>query len=224
MIQRYLFTAIKTGLDAVVADPTILDTIFQEQYALSDTEMDAIKTKFAADPPNVKHGFARSDDVFPLVAIILVDDAEGEVVLADDFGMIGDEEEDEDDENYGAEVLGSLWSASFQFLCYAEHSDVVLYLYELVKDILFTALPYFQTVGIHKLGISGADLMLDPRYVPAHLFGRRVTFRCRYEFSHLDKGSKLGKAFAVAGIHIDSSGSPRTDVGDVKTLVGTYQE
>lgn len=217
MIQRYLYTALKTGIDALAADPTILDDLFQEQYNLSDTEMAAIRTHFEDNSVTVKHGYARTEDSFPLIAIVLVDDTESEVVLADDYGMIGDLEEDEGDEDYGAEILGSFWSASFQFLCYDEHPDVTIYLYEVVKNIMFSALPYFESVGVTKLGISGADLMLDPRYVPAHLFGRRVTFRCRYEFSHVDKTSKFGKAFAVGGIH-------RETEGGVKALVTTYVE
>jgi hypothetical protein len=31
MIQRYIYTAIKAGIDAVADDPEILDDLFQEQ-------------------------------------------------------------------------------------------------------------------------------------------------------------------------------------------------
>ncbi len=222
MIQRYLYTAIQTGITAVAADPEILDNLFQEQYDLSDTEMAAIKTYFVDNPVTVSHGYARTADTFPRICIVLADDTESESYMSDDVGMIGEDEEDEDNEDFGAEITGSIWTAAFQLLCYAEHPDVTIYLYELVKDIMFAALPYLKSTGIQKLGISGGDLALDSQYVPSHLFARRITFRCRYEFTHVDRQSKLGKAFAVAGLHVDSSGSP-SDVGDVKTLVTPYQ-
>jgi hypothetical protein len=226
MIQRHLYTAIQAGITAVGDDPTILDNLFQDQYSLSDTEMAAIKTSFVDNPVTVSHGYARTSDTFPRIAIVLADDTESDPYMGDDVGMIGEEEDDEDHEDFGAEITGSIWTAAFQLLCYAEHPDVAIYLYELTKDIMFAALPYLKTTGIQKLGISGGDLLLDPRYVPSHLFARQITFRCRYEFRHVDRQSKLGKAFAVAGLHIDSSGSPNTvdEIGDVKTLVTPYVE
>jgi hypothetical protein len=229
MIQRYLYTALKTGIEAIAADPEILDNLFQEQYSLSSTEMAAIKTYFDDNPVTIAHGYARSEDSFPRVCIVLADDTESDPYLGDDVGMVGDELDDEDeidDEDYGADVTGSMWTAVFQLLCYAEgNPDVTIYLYEMVKDIIFAAIPYLKSVGLQKLGVSGGDMALDPQYVPGHLFARRVTFRCRYEFSHVDRKSKLGKAFAVAGIHIDSSGSPNTvDEVGVKTLVTPYSE
>ena len=226
MIQRHLYTAIKAGIEAVAADPTILDNLFQEQYSLSNTEMAAIKTSFVSDPVTVSHGYARTADSFPRISIVLIDDNESDPYLGDDAGMIGDDEEDDEDpdEDYGADVTGSLWTATFQLMCYADHPDVTIYMYELTKDIMFAALPYLKSVGIQKLNISGGDLALDARYIPAHLFARQVTFRCRYEFTHTDIASKLGKAFAVAGVHVDSSGSPNTvDEVGVKTLVTTYE-
>ncbi len=222
MIQRYLYTAIQTGITAVASDPEILDNLFQEQYDLSDTEMAAIKTHFTDNPITVSHGYARTADTFPRICIVLIDDTESDPYMGDDVGVIGEDDEDEDHEDFGAEITGSIWTASFQLLCYAEHPDVTIYLYELVKDIMFAALPYLKSTGIQKLGISGGDLALDSQYTPPHLFARRVTFRCRYEFTHVDRQSKLGKAFAVAGLHVDSSGSP-SDVGDVKTLVTPYR-
>lgn len=227
MIQRYLYTAIQTGINAVAADPEILDNLFQEQYDLSDTEMAAIKTSFVDDPVTVSHGYARTSDSFPRINIVLSSDSESDPYLGDDAGMVGeDDDDDDDDEEFGSEITGSMWTAAFQFQCYAGHPDIAIYLYELTKDIIFAALPYFKSVGLQKLGISGGDLALDARYVPAHLFARQVTFRCRYEFTHVDRDSRLGKAFAVAGIHIDSSGSPgRADeIGNVKTLVSPYEE
>jgi hypothetical protein len=159
---------------------------------------------------------------------VLVDDTESDPFLGDDVGMVGDELEDEDeitDEDYGAEITGSIWTATFQLLCYAEgNSDVALYMYELVKDIMFAAIPYLKSVGLQKLGISGGDLLLDPQYAPSHLFARRVTFRCRYEFTHADRSSKFGKAFAVGGLHLPADGSPNTvaEIGAVKTRVTPY--
>ena len=220
MIQRYLYAALKHGIEAVQEDLTILDQFFADQFDLSEVEIEAIKTYFQTNPPTIKHGYARSNSEMPLISVVLADEQEVEMFMGDEAGMV----EEEGDPDYGADIYGDVWQHVYHIYIYSEHHDVTTYYYELCKHILLIALQnIFQTEGLHGTHISGGELAPDPQYIPEHLFLRRLVFRCRSEFYAIDKESALAKAFAYRGIAIDSSGSPR-DVGGVKTLVTTYTE
>lgn len=212
MIQRFLYTTLTAGLETIQNDLTLLDELFREFYELSREESEAIKTAFQTKPPGVIHGYARSETDFPVYSIVLQNEAESEHFVGDDAGMI----DDTDDPDFGADCKSTIWEHHYQILCYTEHPDLTLYYYEIAKAILLTAnLPSY---GLHLVHLSGADLMPDPKYLPEHLFVRVLMFQASREFMHIDRDSKLGKAFRVRGIHVDEAGSP-SDVGGVKTLV-----
>jgi hypothetical protein len=214
MIQRLLYTALTRGLDAIKADPTILDDLFLDNYELGQTEVDGIKAFFAAKPPTVVHGYARSDQEPPLYSIILASEREADAVIGDEAGMVDDVE----DPDFGSDQYAALWEHTFHIMCLAEHPDVCTYLYEVAKATILQAKPTFIPFGVYGLTLSGQDLAPDPRYVPEHFFVRQLVVSCRAELLTTAKSTKLEKAFQVAGIHVDKSGSP-SDVGGVKTLV-----
>jgi len=217
MIQRFIYTAIKEGLQQVADDPTLLDDLFGGNLGLEASEIAAIKTMFAAKPPAVHHGYARQDYEFPLYSIILASEGEIEHFLGNDAAPVFDEE----DPDYGTDIQTSIYKHAYHILCYAEHPDVVTYIYEFAKAVFLAQGDYFDSVGLFEVNISGMDLAPDPRYVPENLFVRQIMFECQREFCRVDRDSKLGKAFKVRGIHVDKSGSP-SDVGGVQTLVTPY--
>lgn len=212
MIQRYLYTALKEGIDAILKNPVILDDLFRELYGLEVKEVAAIKTVFAAHPPEVIHGYARHDSKFPLFSIVLANEGESQTVLADQAGFVADE----DDPDYGTDIESAVWQHTYQVLIYSEHPDVTGYYYEIAKSILIAANDYFVQQGIFNQKYSGMDLAPDPRYVPERLFLRQLTMTCEREFMRLSRDVK--KAFKVSGIYVDKSGSD-SDVGGVQTGV-----
>jgi len=212
MIQRLLYKRLIEGVAKFKAQPELFDKLFGDLFELDPPEIAAIKMAFAAKPPHVIHGYARSESEFPLYSIILSGERETDHYLSDDAGMVMDT----DDDDFGADRLSALWESTFQILCYTEHPDLTVYYYEIAKSILIVS--DFFTYGILDFDMSGMDLNPDPRYIPEHLFVRQLTFRAKYEFERIDEGSKFGKAFKVAGIHVDKSGSA-SDVGPVKTRV-----
>lgn len=214
MIQRFLFLALKDGIDQIKADPTILEQLFEELYELDPTEVDAIKTHFEAKPPKVIHGYAPRDVEAPVYSIVLMADGETETFLNNDAPQITDIE----NPDFGADVKSSIWQSTYHVLTYAEHPDVTSYYYEIAKSILLASTDFFADRDLFDIQMSGQDLAPDPRYIPEHLFARRLVFTCDREFARVDRDSKAGKAFKVGGIHIDKSGSP-SGVGGVKTLV-----
>lgn len=214
MIQRFIYAALKQGIEEIKADPAILQHLFGDHFSLTETEVQAIQKVFDEKTPHVVHGFLPLDAKLPAYSITLQNEEEAETVLGDEAGII----DDPDDPDYGADVYASIWSHNYNVLCYAEHPDVTSYLYEAAKAIFLSAKPIFIDEALFEIHLSGMDLAPDPRYIPEHLFVRQLGFRCQREFQQVDYLSKLRKAFRVRGLHVDRSGSP-SDVGGVKTLV-----
>ena len=211
MNQRFLYTTLKNGLDAIQADLSLLEIVF-DQFNFSVTEIAGIKELFQKTPPTVKHQYARSDDTFPLYSIVLGGESESDLFIGNDAGTILDE----DDEDYQADVKSSLWEHTFQILCYSGHPDATGYFYEVAKSIFILA--DLSEGDLFQTHFSGMDLSPDPRYIPEHLFARMFTIKAKSEFVRVDRDSRLGKAYRVGGIHVDKSGSP-SDVGAVNTRV-----
>jgi hypothetical protein len=214
MIQRFLYTVLKNGLDQIAADPTLLEDLFKDNYQLSNTEMDSIKTFFENNPITLKHGYAHVEDKFPLMTIVLGSEGENEKYIGYDAGQV----EDPDDPDFGADCKSSMWKHTYHILNYAEHPDVTTYMYEIAKQALVFGLPAFAALDLFDIDISGADMDPNQGYLPANMFGRQLTFVCSREFQTVDRGSRLGKAFKVSGIHVDKEGSS-SDVGAVNTNV-----
>jgi len=217
MIHRYINSILTAGIAAYKADPRLVDDLFENLYDLEDTEVEAIKTYFADKGLNVYNGFPRLDSKIPFVAIILAGENEAETFLGNYVGMV----DDDGDTLYGADIEGSFWNHVYHLPVVSEHPDVTSYMYELVKMALLVGLSVLSDKGCFQYSFSGADLAPDPRYIPARMFVRQLTFSCERQFARLDRDSRLSKAFAVAGLHVDSSGSSGS-VGGVKTLVTPY--
>jgi len=218
MIHRYVYQVLTIGVQAMLDDPKLLDDLFEENYELNEAETATIKAYFAAHPPTIVNGYARQDTEFPAIAITLGAENEATTFLADSAGQI----EDENNPLYGADIESAIWQHTYNILIYTEHPDVTAYYYEICKSIMLAGFGYLANIGaLFEFGLSGTELIPDPLYVPEHLFVRQLVFTCQREFRRIDRDSRLQKAFAVAGIHIDKAGSP-SDVGGVKTLVTTY--
>lgn len=215
MIQRYLYDTLKQGVQEILGEMSIIDDIFRVNYCLEQSEVDSIKTAFQANPPNVIHHYARSESEFPLWSVVLESEEESEHYIGDDAGMI----DEPDDPLFGADRIASIFTHHYAILTYTEHPDLTLYYYEIAKAILVVA--PLKSQGLFNTHLSGMDVMPDPQYIPEHLFVRKMRFSADREFERIDKDSKLGKAFRVEGIHVDSSGSP-SSVGGAKTLVTPY--
>jgi len=217
MIQRFLYKALQLGLEQFKTQPELIDDLFGDLYSLEQTEVEAIHTFFRQKTPGIVHNYARSDTPIPVYSIVLADEREAENFIGDVAGQITDE----DDPDFGADELSSVWQHTYHVLCYSEHPDVTQYMYEAAKSIYIAAFKMLSDEGLFEMHLMGGDLAPDPRYIPEHLFVRQLTFACQREFQRTDFQSKLTKAFKVAGIHVDKTGSP-SDVGGVKTLVKAY--
>jgi hypothetical protein len=220
MIHRYLYDALKIGIAQLTSTPEYLDDIFTRSYGLEASEVAAIKTYFAAHPPTVVNGYARVDVQFPAIAIVLGRESESDKYLGESAGVVTDEEDD----LFNADITGAIWQFVYNLEIYAENPDVVTWYYEIAKQIIQDARDFFIDRGVFEIQLSGSDMAPDPAYMPEHLFGRQLTVECKREMEIIHRHTIAGKAFEVAGVHIDSSGSPSDPGGETLSLVTTYTE
>lgn len=213
MIERLLYVAIKEGMDAAIATPQLIIDFFRNKALLSLDEATKVANAFVAKPPSVIHGYARSDSNFPLYAITLGADADGVRFIGDDGGIT----EDKDD------IYAQIRQYNFNIMVYAQHPDITLYYFHLLQEFIVASIEVLKRDGgLFDIKFGGADMAPDPNYAPAGLFVRRCTLSCSREYTQTLLGSKLGRAWSVSGIHVDSSGAPEHDIGGVETNVTPY--
>lgn len=204
MIQRLIYTAMANGLAAIKSDPTVLDLIFGEDgFGFTETEMENIRTLFNDENcPILHHGYPRVDSTFPSYFLILANEDETDHVLGGMMGM----EDDPTDPNFGVDVVGTIWTRRFNLLCYSEHPDLTLYMYEIAKYIMQFNRVVNDVAVWTEMG--GGDFLPDLQMLPLHVFGRVLRLMVRDDHFYLNRESRLAKAFTVGGIHVpdDSDG------------------
>lgn len=209
MIERLIFTALSDGIAEFQQNLDLLERHFQQSTYLDATETKAIREYFVARPPRVAHQYAREGDKFPVWAIVLGSKREQDKFLGDESGLVvgmGEDFEgflDPDDPETGAAELSSIWTFSFQILIYTEHPDITIAYAELAEFFLLRARTFFKRQGLLNIEQGAADVAPDTRYIPAHLFARRITFDCLRE--RVFVGQKEPRAFKVGGIHVQDS-------------------
>jgi hypothetical protein len=216
VIERVLFDVITAGIAALKANPGAIAAFFARDSIISVEEAAALEDLFLnKETPTVIHGYARENAKFPVYAITLGSESESQSFLGDEGGFIDDPE----DEDHGADEFAAIFAYQFNLMVYAQHPDVVLAYYQLLKEIIVNGFPTFKANGLFDLRFSGADMAPDPSWVPAGLFVRRATLSCSREYTQPWPSSKLGRAWQVSGIHIDAQGDVGKDVGGVNTEV-----
>jgi len=215
MIERLVFRAITDGIARLKADPDELLSFFECEALLEKKEATEIRDYFLANTPSVIHGYARADAKFPLYAIMVTAESQSDKFIGDEGGFM----DDPADPEFGTDELASIWDYTLNIVCYSQHPDVTLYNFQLLKNIMAAALPFFKNDDYFDITLSGADMAPDSATMPAGLFLRRLQFNARRQFTQPLIGSKLGRAWTLSGLFIDREGAQSEDVGDVRTNV-----
>lgn len=190
MLERVLYRVLETGLAEVVADPRQVILHFQQRFRLSPVEAQAINDLLSTRRPQIFHAYPRLKEAcFPSYWIVLGQEGEAERLLDDGSEAISADEaaalshglglgEDLARDLEGAEWKSSFFTHDFHILCVSDKSpDEAIYLYELAKRFIVRARARgdFIQWGAVDTSLSGGDVAPDERFLPAHLFGRRLT-------------------------------------------------
>ena len=172
--HRIVLEVLRVGVAAVSANTDVMDDILQD---LTSSELTKAKSFWASHPPTVVQSFARFGDTpFPIIALTLSgDDTSQDFLGQGDMALL-----DVDDFTIGSQFR-SLDTATFTIFIYAEHPDVVVWYYKIVKRILKMGFLRMVTNGLHDPMLDGADVQPDPRYIPENVFIRRITLKVEYE-------------------------------------------
>ena len=231
MIERIIYTAIEQGLAVLNADPRAISDLFKGQLGLAQAEAEKIRLLWVDDQaetdeskrrfiPSLNHGYPHGEVDFPGFFITLTSEGEETHFLGDETGQYLDDPSDED---YGSPIVGSIWEQTTTILVVAQHADVTVYLYQLLKAILVSQDAFIKSCGAIKAHYSGGDMAPDKSWTPAGFFVRRMTINTSTEYNVVVPDG-MGRAWKVAGIHLEASGAPGELTGGVKTLVTIAEE
>jgi len=82
---------------------------------------------------------------------------------------------------------GANYDTQYQLSVIAGHQDEVLYLYSVLKAILFSQKMFMEDQGLMALKISGSDYAPRTEYLPTEVFQRTMILRFTYPFSFLEE-------------------------------------
>lgn len=82
---------------------------------------------------------------------------------------------------------GANYNVQYQLSIIADHQDEVLFLYTVVKAILFSQKAFMEEQGIMALKISGSDFAPRTEFLPSEVFQRVMTIEFIYPFSYLEE-------------------------------------
>ena len=226
MAERLIYQVVEDGVTFLAANPQVIEEFLSTEAGLSEDEAADVARIYAATKgkngarverpgPSVVHGYARQDSAFPLYAITLGGENETQAFIGNEGGHIDDDE----DPDHGADQFAAIFASTLNILVYAQHPDVVLYLYQLAKETLVAAIPLLTQEDLFDVRIAGADMAPDPAWVPAGLFLRRLTLSFNRQYTQTLPATKLGRAWRVQSIHADAAGDVGADVGGVQTHV-----
>jgi hypothetical protein len=82
---------------------------------------------------------------------------------------------------------GANYDVQYQLSVIAGHQDEVLYLYSVLKAILFSQKYFMEDQGLFALKISGSDFAPRTEYLPNDVFQRVMILQFTYPFSFLEE-------------------------------------
>jgi hypothetical protein len=175
MIERVLLAVIRSEVERLRADTNELTRFFSHFYdpIAGEEERARFVANFQAQPPVTVLGYPRTTAQFPCFAVVLESENESQNVLDDYVGeSLPGEDVDE-----AAEYRGAIFDHTYSVYVFAEHPDVVAYLYQFVKLVLFGAKPFLVQAGLIDPHFSGGELSPEEMYLPENMFARvfRIT-------------------------------------------------
>jgi hypothetical protein len=195
MFERVIYKILEDGFTRLNGNSDELTRLFKmTQPYVTDKETSKILSA-TKTPPSIIHSYPRDDSKFPLLAIILRNEAESQSLVGDQAGIVS-EADLSDIELLGGHSLGSItqdhrWLSTFftydySILVMSKNVDWTIYTYEVAKYLLFASRPAFKQYGAYNLRLSGSDLEPKMEYLPPYIFGRQINLSLRREFKIID--------------------------------------
>ena len=186
-VDRIVYQRMVDGLQPFLDDSRLFER-FLILGGLSAEEAAKGKEYIETKPPHPIYGYARQGSEFPALAMTLGTEGVEQDYLNEDAAML-DEDGDPyfDDDGNPIDYKIRRWSHRFDIFVYADHPDVTLYYYQLLKHILVSSKSYFQEQDLDEITYNGAEMAPDPRYVPSDMYVRRFSINLRADQSYIEE-------------------------------------
>ena len=211
MFSRILMRTLKAGIAALIEDPIRVESHFMGECGFTAAEALTVRTLFTTRPPDVIFQYPRKDTPFPMYAVILTSEEEGEpqylnkgegwasnmpATLGDRPATISG----------ATRVKISLWEHEYSIWVGAENPDVCIYMYELAKVILTQERDRLLAAGGLDTRMAGGDVGPSEDFLPDFVFLRSLTFGVQRELRVLERKGYIIQD--VRGIHVLEPGGP----------------
>ena len=169
--ERVIYHTLRVGFDALVSDPSMVDRLFM---LLDTDEKTTIKTMLTKNPPFVKHGFSRNNFDVPQLSVVV-----GSETLKETFigGALGADEDvfAETTDGTFVQLEGEYVGTSIEVWITTNHPDLTMYYYSIAWAMLSASVrDVFAPLNIMLNNMNGGDIQPDSRWMPAHIFARRI--------------------------------------------------
>jgi hypothetical protein len=187
VIERVLFGILKAGLDWFIADPRRFERWLVTEKLLDAAEAVNMRVFFTGDAtvdppiepkfPHLIHGYARTGGPFPCAALCLGAEDIATDYIGEDASFLDSDEELYRDPETGEVVDPKVrrMRYTYQLMLHAQHPDVVVVYYHLMKWILMSSRKQLIEANIEEMTFSGRDMAPDPRYLPDDIWTRMLT-------------------------------------------------
>jgi hypothetical protein len=232
MAERIIFEVVDAGLDVFKGDPRKFERFLIREIELEPDEAAKGRLYFAggtnsqgepvpARPPTLVHGYARTGGPFPVWAITLAAERSVQEYLNQDAAAL-----DEDGEVYIDEDTGAVLDAkarrveyTYNILVMADHPDVTLWYYHLLKLIILSSLEKLEARHLDDVALTGSDLVPDPRYLPHDMFGRTLTVTVQTDETWAIE-LEDGGGTQVSGIAVNDADGQTAGISSVSVKAG----
>ena len=109
------------------------------------------------------------------------------------------------EENLSQLRVGANYDSQYQLDVIAGNQEEVIYLYTVLKAILFAQRKFLEAQGIMALKISGSDLAPRTELLPDEIFTRSMTVQFHYPFSFIVE-QEVAKAIEITLTSVNPSG------------------
>lgn len=239
MVERELFEVILAGLEWYKEKPSRFERFLLEDQELSEEEAaqgrlyfgggtDPDGNEIEARPPTLIHGYARTGGPFPCWALTLGAEKIHTDYLGKDASFLDSDGEHFIDTETGNVVDPKVrrMQYTFNILVHAEHPDVCVYYYHLLKQIVMSSEAALEARDVEDLEFSGQDMAPDPRYLPSDVFTRLFQVIVQGDETWGERVFPTPGPKTLTGLHIDDDGDqePVGAESGEKSLVTPYTE
>ena len=224
MIERYIATALRTGVSFYVAEGApALAAIFTRQFDVTPHEINRMAAYLTKFTPEVKLGYPRDAiTAAPSIFIFLSSSSQPGFALAGLAGVgaapaaAGTQAQAAQaavgipygGTNFAAPVANtlvrsSIWSHQFQIMILARAGgpEPVIWTSIIAQSILIGAKRYFDTKGLLTPVLAMSDVNFRADLAPNDLYARTISFQCSREFTQSDTSGGFQRALSIAGIN-----------------------